>query len=124
MQVIRIGISGWRYPGWRGVFYPPKLQQRRELEYASRQFSTIELNGSFYSLQRPASFAQWFAETPDDFLFSIKGSRFITHMLKLRGPLERALARFFAQGLLQLGPKLGPILWQFPPNLHYDRDRF
>ena len=121
--MIRIGISGWRYPGWRGVFYPAKLQQRRELEYASRQFSTIELNGSFYSLQRPASFAQWAAETPDNFLFSIKGSRFITHMLKLRGP-DRALGRFFAQGLLQLGPKLGPILWQFPPNLHYDRERF
>ena len=120
---VHIGISGWRYPGWRGVFYPPKLQQRRELEFASRAFSTIEINGTFYSLQRPASFAQWAAETPDDFVFSLKGSRFITHMKKLRG-VEEALANYFAQGVLRLGAKLGPILWQFPPNLAFDRERF
>src|ERR1700735_2698023 len=81
---IRIGISGWRYKGWRGVFYPGKLPQRRELEYASRKFDTIELNGSFYSLQRPRNFCQWDAETPQDFIFSIKGSRYITHMLRLQ----------------------------------------
>jgi uncharacterized protein YecE (DUF72 family) len=119
---IHIGISGWRYKGWRGVFYPEKLAQRRELEFASRQFDTIELNGSFYSLQRPQSFAQWNAETPDHFQFAIKGSRYITHMRRLR-EIEAPLANFFAQGLLQLGPKLGPILWQFPPNFSFDPDR-
>src|ERR1700728_3173624 len=81
---IHIGISGWRYKGWRGVFYPDKLPQRREREFASRKFDNIELNGSFYSLQRPQSFFQWHAETPDDFTFSVKGSRYITHMLRLR----------------------------------------
>ena len=120
---VRVGISGWRYAGWRGDFYPKKLAQRKELEYASRMFSTIEINGTFYSLQRPTSFEQWAAETPDDFVFSLKGSRFITHMKKLRG-VEEALANYFAQGLLLLGPKLGPILWQFPPNLSFDRTRF
>ena len=120
---VRIGISGWRYAGWRGVFYPPKLAQRRELEFASREFATIEINGSFYSLQRPESFARWKAETPKDFVFSLKGSRYITHMLRLRG-IEKALANFFAQGLLQLDEKLGPVLWQFPPNFRYERVRF
>lgn len=120
---VRIGISGWRYAGWRGVFYPPKLPQRRELEFASREFATIEINGTFYSLQRPASFAQWGAETPEGFVFSLKGSRYITHLLRLR-EVEKPLANFFAQGLLQLGEKLGPILWQFPPNLKYERERF
>ena len=120
---VRIGISGWRYAGWRGDFYPKKLAQRRELEYASRTFATIEINGTFYSLQRPTSFAQWAAETPDEFVFSLKGSRFITHMKKLRG-VEEALANYFAQGLLLLGAKTGPILWQFPPNLSYEHKRF
>jgi uncharacterized protein YecE (DUF72 family) len=120
---VRIGISGWRYAGWRGVFYPPKLAQRRELEFASREFSTIEINGSFYSLQRPESFARWKEETPEDFVFSLKGSRYITHLLRLR-EVEKPLANFFAQGLLQFGKKLGPILWQFPPNFKYERKRF
>lgn len=120
---IRIGISGWRYAGWRGKFYPPKLPQRRELEFASREFSTIEINGTFYSLQMPESFAKWRDETPVDFVFSLKGSGYITHMLKLRN-VERPLANFFAQGLLQFGDKLGPILWQFPPVFKFDRDRF
>jgi uncharacterized protein YecE (DUF72 family) len=117
---IRIGISGWRYKGWRGVFYPEKLPQRRELEFASRKFNTVELNGSFYSLQRPTSFLRWHDETPEGFTFSVKGSRFITHMLRLRG-CEGALANFFAQGLLRFGEKLGPILWQFPPGFQFDR---
>lgn len=116
---IRIGISGWRYKGWRGVFYPEKLAQRRELEFASNAFPTIELNGSFYSLQKPKSFAEWSAQTPDNFQFAIKGSRFITHMKKLRD-VETPLANFFAQGVLKLGPKLGPILWQFPPNFRFN----
>jgi uncharacterized protein YecE (DUF72 family) len=119
---IHIGISGWRYKGWRGVFYPEKLPQRRELEFASRKFDTIELNGSFYSLQRPQSFLQWQAETPQDFTFAIKGSRYITHMLRLRN-VEGALANFFAQGLLHFGAKLGPILWQLPPNFTFEPER-
>lgn len=119
---VRIGISGWRYKGWRGVFYPKKLPQRSELDFASREFNTIELNGSFYSLQRPESFATWNAETPTGFQFAVKGSRYITHMRKLR-EIEVPLANFFAQGLLQLGPKLGPILWQFPPNFKFDEAR-
>jgi len=119
---IRIGISGWRYKGWRGVFYPKKLAQRRELAFASRQFNTIELNGSFYSLQRPKSFATWADETPGDFQFAIKGSRYLTHMLKLRN-IETPLANFLAQGVLQLGSKLGPILWQFPPNFRFESEK-
>ena len=101
---------------------PEKLVQRRELEFASRQFNTIELNGSFYSLQRPESFAAWADETPDDFQFAVKGSRYITHMLKLRN-IKAPLANFFAQGILRLGPKLGPILWQFPPNFKFEPER-
>ncbi|MGO4517454.1 DUF72 domain-containing protein [Terriglobus sp. 2YAB30_2] len=120
---IRIGISGWRYAGWRGVFYPPKLPQRRELEFAAGRFRSIEINGTHYSLQRPKSFLQWASETPDDFIFSIKGSRFITHMKKLRD-IEDAMANFFAQGMLAFGPKLGPILWQFPPQFQFDPARF
>jgi uncharacterized protein YecE (DUF72 family) len=115
---VRIGISGWTYKPWRGVFYPKGLAQKKELAYASSLFPSIEINGTFYSLQRPSSFAAWAEQTPDDFVFAIKGSRFITHMLKLRG-VEQALANFFASGLLALGPKLGPILWQFPPNFSF-----
>jgi uncharacterized protein YecE (DUF72 family) len=120
---VRIGVSGWRYAGWRGVFYPPKLAQRRELEFAACTFPTVEINGTFYSLQRPSSFREWRDETPDDFVFAVKGSRFLTHMLKLRG-IEQGLANFFASGLLELGPKLGPILWQFAPQMKFDRQRF
>ncbi|HEY6748778.1 MAG TPA: DUF72 domain-containing protein [Mycobacteriales bacterium] len=119
---VRTGISGWRYPPWRGVFYPPGLPQRRELEYASRRLRTIEINGSFYSLQRPESYAKWVAETPEDFLFAVKGPRFVTHMKKLAG-VEAPLANFFASGVLALGPKLGPVLWQLPPTLGYDAER-
>jgi uncharacterized protein YecE (DUF72 family) len=119
---IRIGISGWRYKPWRGVFYPSGLPQRRELQYASRQFSAIEINGSFYSLQTPESYAGWYAETPPGFMFAVKGGRFITHMRKLRA-VEEPLANFLASGLFNLREKLGPILWQFPPNLKYDRAR-
>jgi uncharacterized protein YecE (DUF72 family) len=116
---IRVGISGWTYAPWRGVFYPERLPHARELAYAAERFSSIEINGTFYSLQRPSSFARWAAATPDDFVFSVKGSRFITHMLRLRN-VEQALANFFASGLLLLGPKLGPILWQLPPNFAFD----
>jgi len=119
---IRVGVSGWRYEPWRGVFYPSDLPQRRELQYASRQFSAIELNGSFYSLQTPESYAGWYADTPPGFMFAVKGSRFITHMRKLRD-VEEPLANFLASGLFNLREKLGPILWQFPPNFKYDRAR-
>src|SRR5690349_22227877 len=120
---IRIGISGWRYPPWRGTFYPNGLPQRRELEYASRHVATIEINGSFYSLQRPEFYARWRDETPDGFVFAVKGGRFITHMKKLRD-VETALANFFGSGVLALGEKLGPILWQFPESMPHELDRF
>jgi uncharacterized protein YecE (DUF72 family) len=122
MSDIRIGISGWRYEPWRGVFYPKDLPQRAELHYASRVLTAIEINGSFYSLQRPASYARWYADTPDDFKFTVKGPRYITHMLRLRG-VEEPLANFLASGIFNLRDKLGPILWQFPPNFKYDRAR-
>jgi len=117
---IRIGISGWRYAPWRGVLYPKGLRQKDELAFAAQRFRTIEINGTFYGMQRPATFERWARETPDDFLFAVKGPRFITHLRRLREP-EKPLANFLASGLLKLGPKLGPILWQFPPNFQYDR---
>jgi len=119
---IRIGISGWRFDGWRGGFYPDDLAQKRELEFASRRLNSIELNGTFYATQRPKNFQQWAKETPDDFVFAIKGSQFITHIRKLEN-VETALANFLAQGLLCLGRKLGPILWQLPPQSSYDPAR-
>ena len=119
---FHIGISGWRYPPWRGVFYPPGLAQRRELEFASRSLASVELNGSFYSLQRPSSYEQWRSQTPDGFVFSVKGPRFVTHMKKLAG-VEAPLANFFASGVLALGDRLGPVLWQLPPSLGFDADR-
>jgi uncharacterized protein YecE (DUF72 family) len=120
---IRVGISGWRYGPWRGAFYPESLPQRLELAYASRLLPSIEINGSFYSLQRPEYYAQWFAETPLDFEFAAKGPRFITHMKRLKNP-KTPLANFFASGVFNLRHKLGPILWQFPPQLRFDRHRF
>ena len=119
MGAIRVGISGWSYPLWRGDFYPPGLVQREELAYAAERMTSIEVNGSFYSLQRPSSYATWRDATPDDFVFAVKGGRFITHMKRLRG-VETALANFFASGVLALGPKLGPVLWQLPERLAYD----
>jgi uncharacterized protein YecE (DUF72 family) len=120
---IRIGISGWRYGPWRGVFYPKDLAQRRELEFASRAFPTIEINGSFYSLQHPASYDMWYRETPPGFVFAIKGGRYITHMLRLKN-CESALANFLASGIFNLREKIGPFLWQFPPQFRYDEERF
>jgi len=117
---IRVGVSGWRYPPWRGKFYPKALAQRRELEYTSSMLPSIELNGSFYSLQRPESYARWYEQTPPDFVFSVKGSRYITHILRLRD-VRTALANFFASGIANLREKLGPLLWQLPPTLQYDR---
>lgn len=116
---LRIGVSGWRYAGWRGVFYPKELPQRRELEFIASQFNTVEINGSFYSLQRPESYVAWRDATPAGFLFAVKGSRYITHMRRLRD-IERPLANFFASGVLELREKLGPFLWQFPANFRFD----
>ena len=117
-----IGISGWRYPPWRGVFYPPGLAQHRELEYASRILPTIEINGTFYSLKKPENFQRWYETTPERFIFSIKGSRYITHIRRLR-EVEIPLANFFASGLFNLREKLGPFLWQFPPSFRYEPER-
>ena len=119
---LRIGISGWRYAGWRRKFYPEDLPQHRELEFAARTFNSIEINGSFYSLQLPSSYQRWYDATPPGFVFAVKGGRFITHMKKLRG-VETALANFFASGVLALRHKLGPVLWQLPPNLGFDAAR-
>lgn len=119
---VWVGTSGWVYPPWRGTFYPPALPHRRELEYLSRLVNSVEINGSFYSLQRPSSYQSWAAHTPEDFVFAVKGSRFITHMKKLRD-VETPLANFFASGMLALGAKLGPLLWQLPPNVPFDADR-
>ncbi len=119
---MRVGISGWTYPPWRGEFYPPGLPHRRELEYAASRLSTVEINGSFYSLQRPESYRAWYAATPPGFVFAVKGGRFITHMKKLRD-VETPLANFFASGVLALADKLGPVLWQLPPNLGFDAER-
>jgi uncharacterized protein YecE (DUF72 family) len=120
---VHIGISGWRYANWRGVFYPAGLPQKQELAFASRQFRTIELNGSFYSLQRPEAYRRWYAETPDDFVFAVKGGRFITHLKKL-SDVATPLANFFASGVLCLEEKLGPILWQFPESFGFIEQRW
>jgi uncharacterized protein YecE (DUF72 family) len=117
--VVRIGISGWRYAPWRGTFYPKELAQKDELAFASRALPTIELNGSFYSLQRPSSWQAWHDATPDGFVFSVKGPRYVTHMLRLRD-VATPVANFFASGLANLDTKLGPLLWQLPPTLPYD----
>jgi uncharacterized protein YecE (DUF72 family) len=119
---VRIGVSGWKYGGWRRNFYPAGLRQRDELGYASRQFDTIEINGTFYSLQRPEFFGRWHDETPEGFVFAIKGSRFVTHMKRL-GDVASPLANFFASGLLRLEEKLGPFLWQLSPRLRFDAER-
>lgn len=116
---VRVGTSGWRYASWRGDFYPRGLAQRRELEYIGSQFSTVELNGSFYSLQRPASYQRWRDSVPQGFVFAVKGSRYITHMLRLRD-VETALANFFASGVLALEERLGPVLWQLPERQEFE----
>jgi uncharacterized protein YecE (DUF72 family) len=116
---IRVGIGGWVFPPWRGTFYPKEVKQADELAYASRHVTAIEINGTFYRLQTPATYKKWHDETPDDFVFSLKGSRFITH----RNDLSTAapfIERFFASGMAELGDKLGPILWQFMPSLKFD----
>ena len=120
---IRVGIGGWVFPPWRGVFYPPGLPQARELGYASHQLTTIEINGTFYGPQKPASFLRWHDETPEDFVFAIKGPRFATHRPDFVDA-GSTLDRFFSSGVLELRDKLGPILWQFPPNMPADQGAF
>ena len=122
MSEVRVGVSGWRYASWRGDFYPEGLVQRRELEYVASQMSSVELNGSFYSLQRPSTYRRIVDSTPDDFPVAVKGSRYITHMLQLAG-VETALANFLASGVLALGEQLGPMLWQLPARTAYDEQR-
>jgi uncharacterized protein YecE (DUF72 family) len=119
---IRIGTSGWHYPHWRGDFYPRGLQQRLELEFISRMMNSVELNGSFYGLRRPTDYHQWVTRTPDDFVFAVKGHQEVTHVRRLREP-GKALEEFFDSGVLDLGPKLGPVLWQLPPTLPFKPDR-
>jgi uncharacterized protein YecE (DUF72 family) len=114
-----VGISGWTYPGWRGDFYPDGLPHRRELEYVAERLSSVEINGSFYSLQRPDSYRRWRGAVPSGFVFAVKGGRFITHLKRLRD-VEVPLANFFASGVLALGPTLGPLLWQLPERLAFD----
>ena len=119
---ILIGTSGWQYPSWRGDFYPAGLPHARELANLATRLASVEVNGTFYSLTRPAACDAWRRQVPPGFVFAIKGSRYVTHMLKLRN-FEPALANFFASGLLRLGPTLGPILWQLPPQLPFDGER-
>ena len=120
---VRIGISGWRYEPWRGVFYPDDLPQRRELQFASRALPSIEINGTFYALQKPASFEAWFEDTPDDFVFSVKAPQYVTHVRRLKD-VGQPIANFLASGLLRLRHKLGPVLWQFPPSFRFDAALF
>ena len=122
MSEIYIGISGWRYEPWRGVFYPDGLRQDDELAYASRALSSIEINGSFYALQKPDSYAAWYAATPRGFVFSCKGNRFITHTKRLKD-IDAPLANVLASGVFNLKEKLGPFLWQFPPTFKFDPER-
>jgi uncharacterized protein YecE (DUF72 family) len=120
---IRIGVGGWTYEPWRGTFYPGNLSQKRELEYASRQLTSIEINGTYYGSQKPATFAKWHDETPDGFVFSLKAPRFAMNR-KVLAEAGSTIARFLGGGLLELKDKLGPINWQFLPSKKYDRADF
>jgi uncharacterized protein YecE (DUF72 family) len=117
-----VGVSGWRYPAWRGDFYPVGLPQRRELEHIASRMTSVELNGSFYSLQRPTTYARIVESTPDDFVVAVKGGRYLTHFKRLV-ETDSALANFLASGVLLLGQRLGPILWQLPADLPFDEQR-
>ena len=116
---VRVGIGGWTFAPWRGTFYPAKLVQRRELEHASRQLTTIEVNGTFYGAQKPATYAKWRAETPDGFVFSLKAPRYVTDR-RVLADAGRAIADFVHGGLSELGDRLGPINWQFPPHKPFE----
>src|SRR5450432_2070552 len=120
---IRIGIGGWTFEPWRGVFYPEGLTHKRELEFASRALTSIEINGTYYSTFKPDSWRKWRDETPDDFVFAVKGSRFCTNRRVLADAAE-SVAKFMGQGLSQLGAKLGPINWQFMATKKFDGQDF
>lgn len=120
---IRVGIGGWTFEPWRGTFYPEKLPQKRELEYAANALTAIEINGTYYSSFKPASFAGWAAAAPEGFVFTVKGSRYVTNR-KLLAEAGESVARFVGQGLVELGDKLGPILWQFMATKKFDAADF
>jgi uncharacterized protein YecE (DUF72 family) len=120
---IRVGVGGWTFPPWRGVFYPEGLTQKRELEYASRQLTSIEINGTNHGTQKPESFVKWREETPDDFVFAVKGPRFATNR-RVLAEAGDSISRFLASGVLELGDKLGPINWQFAKTKSYEREDF
>jgi uncharacterized protein YecE (DUF72 family) len=120
---IKVGIGGWIYAPWRGEFYPRGLPQAQELSYASRHLTSIEINGTFYGSQKPDSFRRWYSETPDDFVFSLKGPRYATHRRDFT-EVSTTIDRFFASGVLELREKLGPILWQFPATARFDPGQF
>ena len=121
--MIRVGIGGWVYEPWRGVFYPKGLAQARELAYASSHVTSIEINGTFYGTQKPESFRRWAEETPDDFVFSLKGPRYATHR-RVLAEAGSSIERFFGSGVLELKSKLGPVLWQMPPTKAFDEADF
>ncbi len=123
MGDIRIGIGGWTFEPWRGVFYPPGLAQAKELEYASRQLTSIEINGTYYGSQSPETFRKWRDATPEGFVFSVKGSRFTTNR-KVLAEAGDSIAKFIDQGVLELEDRLGPLLWQFAPTKKFDKDDF
>jgi uncharacterized protein YecE (DUF72 family) len=120
-MTIRIGIGGWTYEPWRGTFYPPKWPQKRELEYAASQMTAIEINGTYYSSFKPASFANWAAAVPEGFVFTVKASRYCTNR-KVLADAGESIERFVGQGIVELGDKLGPILWQFMATKKFDAD--
>ncbi len=120
---IRAGIGGWTYQPWEGTFYPDELPKKRQLEYASRQLPTIEVNGTYYGTQKPAVFAKWANEVPDGFVFSLKGNRFVTNR-KVLSEAEESLARFLGSGISELGDRLGPLVWQFAPTKKLDPEDF
>jgi uncharacterized protein YecE (DUF72 family) len=121
--IIRAGIGGWTFAPWRGTFYPKTLKQKEELNFASRQLATIEVNGTYYGSQKPATFAKWAQAVPDGFVFSLKGNRFVTNR-KVLAEAGESLERFLGQGLTELGDRLGPLLWQFAPTKKFDPDDF
>ena len=120
---IRTGIGGWTFEPWRGSFYPKGVRQKDELKHASRQLATIEINGTYYSTQKPGSFAKWAAEVPDGFIFSVKGNRFVT-LRKVLTDGHESMQRFLGSGVTELGDRLGPLLWQFAPTKKFDAEDF
>ncbi len=120
---IRVGVGGWVFEPWRGRFYPDGLPQKRELEFMSRHLTSIEINGTYYGSQKPESFRRWREETPDDFVFAVKGPRFATNR-KVLADAGESVARFFDSGVLELGPKLGPVNWQFMATKRFDPEDF